>query len=139
MATFNKVYSFVEDLAEKVHNLGSDTLKVALTNTAPTTATTQHSDLTSPIAATNLSGATPFNLTISTSAQTTGTYKLVIADLVLTATGEVGPFRYVVLYNDTSTNDRVIGWYDYGSNVTLQAGDTFTIDFDASNGVLTLA
>lgn len=138
MANFSKVNSFVEDLAEKVHNLGSDTLKVALTNTAPTAATTQYSDLTSPIAATNLSGATPFNLTISTSAQTSGTYKLVLADLVLTATGEVGPFRYVVLYNDTSTNDRVIGYYDYGSSITLQSGDTFTLDFDGSNGVLTL-
>lgn len=139
MATFNKVNSFVEDLAEKVHNLGSDTLKVALTNTAPTATTTQYSELTSPIATTNLSGATPFNLTISTSAQTSGTYKLVLADLVLTATGEVGPFRYVVLYNDTSTNDRVIGYYDYGSSITLQSGDTFTVDFDSSNGVLTLA
>lgn len=139
MASFNKVYSFVEAVAEKVHNLGSDQLKVALTNTAPTTATTKYSDLTSPLATTNLSGATPFNLTTSSSAQTTGTYKLVIADLVLTATGAVSQFRYIVLYNDTATNKEAIGYYDYGSSVTMASGDTFTIDFDGTNGVLTIA
>lgn len=139
MATFNKVDSFVEALAEKVHNLGSDQLKIALTNTAPTAATTNYADLTAPLATTNLSGATPFNVTTSTSAQTSGTYKLVCADLVLTATGAVGPFRYVVLYNDTATNDEVIGYYDYGSSISLANGETFTVDFDAVNGVLTLA
>lgn len=139
MATFNKVNSFVEALAEKVHNLGSDQLKIALTNTAPTAATTNYADLTAPLATTNLSGATPFNVTTSTSAQTSGTYKLVCADLVLTATGAVGPFRYVALYNDTATNDEVIGYYDYGSSISLANGETFTVDFDAANGVLTLA
>lgn len=139
MATFNKVDSFVEALAEKVHNLGSDQLKIALTNTAPTAATTNYADLTAPLATTNLSGATPFNVTTSTSAQTSGTYKLVCADLVLTATGAVGPFRYVALYNDTATNDEVIGYYDYGSSISLANGETFTVDFDATNGVLTLA
>lgn len=139
MATFNKVDSFVEALAEKVHNLGSDQLKIALTNTAPTAATTNYADLTAPLATTNLSGATPFNVTTSTSAQTSGTYKLVCADLVLTATGAVGPFRYVVLYNDTATNDEVIGYYDYGSSISLANAETFTIDFDGVNGVLTIA
>lgn len=139
MATFNKVNSFVEALAEKVHNLGSDQLKIALTNTAPTAATTNYADLTAPLATTNLSGATPFNVTTSTSAQTSGTYKLVCADLVLTATGAVGPFRYVVLYNDTAAADEVIGYYDYGSSISLATGETFTIDFDGSNGVLTIA
>jgi len=139
MAAFNKVHSFVEALAEKVHNLGSDQLKVALTNTAPTTATTNYAGLTSPLPTTNLSGGTPFNVTTSTSAQTTGTYKLVCADLVLTATGAVGPFRYIVLYNDTAAGDEVIGWYDYASSISLANAETFTIDFDGANGVLTLA
>lgn len=139
MATFNKIYSFVENVAEKVHNLGSDQLKVALTNTAPVATNTVLANLTGVFATTNLSGATPFNLTVSSSAQTTGTYKLVIADLVLTATGAVGPFRYIAIYNDTATNKELIGWYDYGSSITMASGDTFTCDFDQVNGVLTIA
>jgi hypothetical protein len=141
MASFTKFQPFVEHLAEKVHNLGSDQLKIALTNTAPTATLATYSELTSPLATTNLSGATPFNVTTSSSAQTSGTYKLVCADLTLTATGAVGPFRYVVLYNDTPTSpaDPLIGYYDYGSSISLANGETFTIDFDGSNGVLTIA
>jgi len=125
-------------LAEKTHNLGSDTLKVALTNSAPINTNTQLSNITQ-IANGNgyTTGGTA--ATISSSSQTSGTYKLVLADVVFTATGSMGPFRYVVLYNDTATNDELIGWWDYGSAVTLASGETFTVDFDASNGVLQLA
>ena len=135
MASFNKVNSFVEAIAEKVHNLGSDQLVVALTNTAHTSTWTQLSDLTE-VSYANLSSR---NITTSTSAQTAGTYKLVLTDLTLTATGAVGPFRYIYIYNDTATNDELIGYYDYGSEVSMINGDTFTCDFDASNGVLTIA
>jgi len=137
MATFNKFDAFVENLAEKVHNLGSDQLVIALTNSAPIASNTVLANLTE-ISYTNLSSR---NITTSTSAQTSGEYKLVLTDLVLTASGAVGPFRYVVLYNDTSTSpaDPLIGWYDYGSSISLANGETFTIDFDGSNGVLTLA
>lgn len=138
MATYQKFNSFVEKLAEKVHNLGSDQLKIALTNTAPVATNAVYADLTSPLATTNLSGATPFNVTTTSSSQTSGTYKLVLADLVLTATGNVGHFRYVVLYNDTATNKELIGFFDYGSSITLLNGETFTIDFDGTEGVLTL-
>lgn len=138
MATFTKINSFVENLAEKKFDLGSDQLKVALTNTAHNAAWTQLSELTQ-VSYTNLDGATPLNLTTSTSAQTSGTYKLVLADLTLTATGEVGPFRYIYIFSDTSTDDKLIGYYDYGSSITLQNGDTFKIDFSAENGVLTIA
>lgn len=132
MATYNKFNSFVELMAEKAHNLGSDSLKIALTNSAPVASNTVLANITE-ISYTNCSARVP---TISTSAQTSGTYKLVLADLVLTATGTVGPFRYVVLYNDTATNDELIAWWDYGSAVTMANGDTFTLDFDATNGVL---
>ncbi len=136
MATFTKFNSFVEAIAEKVHNLGSDSLKVALTNSAPSASNTQLSDITQ-ITYTNLSSRA---LTVSSSAQSSGTYKLVIADLVLTASGgSVGPFRYIVIYNDTATNDELIAYYDYGSSVTLADGDTFTIDFDGTNGLLQIA
>lgn len=138
MATFNKFNSFVEAVAEKVHNLGSDTLRIALTNTAPTGSNTQLSNITQ-IA--NGSGYTTGGTaaTVSSSAQSSGTYKLVLADVVFTASGSMGPFRYAVLYNDTATNDELIGWWDYGSSITLASGETFTVDFDATNGVLTLA
>ena len=137
MATFTKFNSFVEALAEKAHNLGSDQLKIALTNTDPTAAATNYAGLTSPLPTTNLSGATPFNVTTSSSSQTSGTYSLVCADLTLTATGSVGPFRYVVLYNDTATSDELIGYWDYGSSITLASAETFLVDFGAT--VLTLA
>lgn len=92
-------------------------------------------DLTQ-VSYTNLSARA---LTISSSAQTSGTYKLVIADLVLTASGAVATFRYVVIYNDTATNDELICWFDYGANLTLANAETFTLDFDGTNGLLTLA
>lgn len=136
MASYNKFNSFVEALAEKVHNLGSDTLKVALTNTAPNAANTVLGNITE-ISYTNLSSRT---LSISSSAQSGGTYKLVIADLVLTASGgAVGPFRYIVIYNDTASNDELIAWFDYGSSITLADGETLTLNFDDTNGLLQIA
>lgn len=138
MATFNKFNSFTEALAEKVHNLGSDQLKVALTNTAPVATNTQLSNITQ---ISNGNGYTTggASITTSSSAQTSGTYKLVLADVVFTATGSMGPFRYAVIYNDTATNDELVGWTDYGASITLANTETFTVDFDGTNGLLTLA
>lgn len=137
MAAFNKFQPFVEHLAEGVHNLQSNQLVVALTNTVPTASMATRSELTE-ISYTNLSSR---NVTTSASAQSGGTYKLTCNDLVLTASGAVGPFRYVVLFNDTPTSpaDPLIGWYDYGSSISLASGETFTVDFDGTNGVLTIA
>jgi hypothetical protein len=137
MATFNKFNSFVEALAEKVHNLGADTLKVALSNTAPVATNTQLSNITQ-IANGNGYTTGGTTATLTSSAQSSGLYKLVLADVVFTATGSMGPFRYAVLYNDTATNDELIGWWDYGSSITLASGETFTVDFDPTNGVLTV-
>ncbi len=133
MAAWNKFQQFSEDIAEKVHNLGADTLTVALTAAAnaPVATNSILGNLTQ-ISYTNLSSRT---LTISSSSQTTGTYSLVPADKVLTASGgTVGPFRYAVIYNDTPTSpaDPLIGWYDYGSDITLADGETFTLDFGAN-------
>ena len=132
MATFNKFNAFVEHVAEKVHNLGSDQLVVALTNSAPTASNSVLADITQ-ITYTNLSSR---NITTSTSSQTSGLYKLVVNDLTLTASGgSVGPFRYIVVYNDTPTSpaDPLIGWYDYGSDITVAAGETFTLDWTTSS------
>lgn len=129
MAAYNKFNSFVEAICEKVHNLGSDTLEVALSAAAnaPVATNTQLSNITQ-IAYTNLSART---LTVSSSSQTSGTYSLVIADKVLTASGAVATFRYVTIFNQTATNDELICWFDYGGDVTLANGETFTIDFGA--------
>lgn len=138
MASYNKFNSFVEAVAEKVHNLGSDTLKVVLTNSAPSAANTQLTDITQ---ISNGNGYTTggTQATISSSAQSSGTYKLVLNDVTFTASGgSIGPFRYVVLYNDTATNDELIGYWDYGTNITITTGNSFVVDFDASNGVLQL-
>ena len=137
MATFNKFNSFVEAVAEKVHNLGSDTLTIALCNSAnaPVAGNTVLANLTQ-ISYANLSSRV---ITTTSSVQTAGTYKLILADLILTASGAVATFRYIVIYNDTATNDELVGYYDYGSDLTLASGDTLTIDFDGSAGVLTIA
>jgi hypothetical protein len=134
MASFVKFNPFVEALAEKVHNLGSDQLTIALTNTAPSASNSVLTDITQ-ISYTNCSSR---NITTVSSTQTSGTYSLVTSDLTLTASGgTVGPFRYVVMYNDTSASDNLIGYYDYGSSITLNDTETFTVDFGATT--LTLA
>ena len=135
MATFNKFDQFVEDRANKVHNLGADTLKFLLTNTAPVAGNEVKGDLTE-ISAGNGYTAGGTAVTITSSTQTSGTYSLVpTADVVFTASGgTIGPFRYVVLYNDTPTSpaDPLISWYDRGSAVTLLDTETFTVDVGAT-------
>lgn len=138
MASFNKFNSFVEAVAEKLHNLGSDTLKVMLTNSAPVATNTVKADITE-ITAQNGYTAGGTAASITSSAQSSGTYKLVLADVVFTPSGGTfGPFRYAVLYNDTASNDELIGWWDHGSAITPGIGDTYTVDMDASAGVLTI-
>lgn len=140
MTAFNKFNCFVENLAEKVHNLASDTLKVALTNTAPDAAADTVLADVAEISAGNGYTAGGAQASQSSSGQTGGVYKLVLSDpATWTASGgSIGPFRYAVLYNDTAAGDPVIGWWDYGTSITLAAGETFTADFDPTTGVLTV-
>lgn len=136
MASYNKFYAFVADLANKVHNLSSDQLTIALTAAAnaPVATNSVLSDLTQ-ISYTNLSSR---NITTASSTQTSGLYKLIVNDLVLTASGTVATFRYVVVYNSTTGSGNLIAWFDYGSNLTLNSGDSLTVDFDNVNGLFTL-
>jgi hypothetical protein len=130
---------FPEDIAEKVHNLGADALKVMLVNSPAPVATNLTKSTLTEIAAGNGYSAGGTTAAITTSAQASGVYKLVLGDVVFTASGgTIGPFRYAVLYNDTPTSpaDPLIQSYDYGSSITLADGETFTVDFDATNGVL---
>lgn len=135
MATYTKIDSFVKNLAEGLINLGGTGLTIALTNTAHTSTWDELADLTQ-ISYTNLSSRV---LTVSSSSQTSGTYKLVLSDLTLTASGSVGPFQYVYIYDDASTGDKLIAYYTLPSAVTMSNGETLLLDFDGSTGVIQLA
>ena len=151
MAVFNKLNGFVEHLAKGVHVFGTGNsdhqLKLALSNVAPTAETTPPNQTTANCILANVTqiGATDYNnlsttdVTTSSAGQSSGTFRLVLSDLTLSATGTVGPFRYIYLYNDTATDDPLIGYFDYGSNLTLSNGESLTIDFDQASGALTLA
>jgi hypothetical protein len=141
MAAFVKYQQFVEDLGNSVHDLvgTQHTLKVALTNTAPNVAThAVFADITE-ISAGN--GYTAGGAdTQNDGSESGGTLTVTGVDVVWTASGgTIGPFRYVVLYNDTPSSpaDPLIGYWDYGSSITLASGETFTADFGAS--LLTVA
>jgi hypothetical protein len=136
MATFSKFQIFVQDVGRAVHNLDTDTLKIALTNSAPVNTNTVLANITQ-IA--NGNGYTTGGATVASTSwdQTSGTAALVGDDVVFTASGSMGPFRYAVLYNDTSASDSLLGWWDYGSAVTLATGETFTVDFGSN--IMTLA
>lgn len=133
MATFNKFNAFVADIANKVHNLGADQITVALSSSAPTAGMANLAALTGEIAYTNLSSR---DITTTSSTQTGGVYSLVLQDLVLTASGAVATFRYIVIYNSTAAGGPLIGWYDYGSDVTMANLETFTIDFTDAQTLL---
>lgn len=135
MATYNKFNQFSEDVNEKVHNLGSDTLKVMLTNVAPVATNSVKADLTE-ISAGNGYTAGGATVTVTTSADTSGVYTLAANQVTFTASGgAIAQFRYAVLYNDTPTSpaDPLIAWWDHGSAVDLSSGQTFTVQFGSAN------
>ena len=136
-ASYTKCTAAIEPLLEGI-NVGSDSWKVALTNT-DATAKTSFVAGTDDLATGNGYTAGGTAASITSSSQSSGTYKLVLADVTFTASGgSIGPFRYAVLYNDTATNDELIGFWDYGSSISLNNGEALTVDFDATNGVLQL-
>jgi hypothetical protein len=131
LAAFNKYQKFTENLAKKIHDLDLNTLKVALSNTAPNAAThTVLADVTEISAGNGYSaGGTDSQNAVSRSG---GTTSVTGVDIVFTASGgTIGPFRYAILYDDTPTSpaDPLVGWWDYGSSITLNATETFTVDF----------
>ena len=145
MATFNKVNDFVKNA---VHNmdLESDQIVVALSNTAPSAEssnpTTDGNGVLANVTEISYTNCSTRNVTTSSSTQTGGTYKLVLNDITLTAAGgDVGPFRYVYIYDDTVATpaDPLIGYYDYGLSLTLNDGDSFTLDFSATDGVIQIS
>jgi hypothetical protein len=138
MAAFNKFNQFVEFLAEAVFDFENDTLKIILTNTAPVATNQVAAELTE-IAATGGYTAGGLAVTVASHGQTAGVYTLVLDDLAILATGEsIGPFRYFVLVDDTPTTpaDPLVGWWDFGSAITLNDGESLLQNFSDANGVL---
>lgn len=136
MATYNKFNSWIEYVMDGPADMNGDVFKIMLTNAAPVATNTVKADLTE-IAAGNGYTAGGTVTTITTS-RATATYKAVGTDVVFTASGgSIGPFRYAVLYDDTTTSpaDCLVSWWDYGTPVTLNSGETFTVDFDATTGI----
>ena len=128
MATYTKFQCFLKDFVDGKHDFTTDTLKVALSSAAnapSASADVKLADITT-IAAPAVDNVT---LTTSSSGWAAGAFTVVVADLTMTANGAVGPFRYVTVYNDTATDDPLICFFDYGSEVTLASGDTFKLDF----------
>ena len=144
MASFNKVNDFILHAVQNM-DLESDQIKIALSNTAPGSESSDPSadgnGVLANVTEVSYTNCSTRDVTTTSSTQTGGVYKLVLADLTLTAAGgAVGPFQYLYSYNDTVTTpaDPLIGYYDYGTALTLNDGDSFTVDFSASNGVLQL-
>lgn len=142
MASYVKFQDYAEQLNKAVHNWSTHTFKAGLSNTAPNVSTnTGFGDITE-ISAGNGYSAGGMTLDSVTLSETSGTAKVTIADEVLTASGgSIGPFRYVPHYNDSATSpaDALVCYYDYGSSITLNATETFTLDYDATNGLWQLA
>lgn len=138
MASFNKFNAFVADVANKVHNLGSDTLKIMLSNTAPAATNAVKTDVTE-IAAGNGYAAGGAAVTITSSAQSSGLYKLIGNNVTFTASGgTIATFRYAVIYNSTAASGNLIGWWDYGATVSVTSGNSFQVQLDPVNGILQL-
>lgn len=136
MAAYNKFQDYVDQLSRGVHNWAAHTFKAAFTNTAPAATNTILANITQiSTAGGYVTGG--FTLDTVTLSEASGTAKVTIADEVFTATGTTDLFRYIVIYNDTATSpaDALVAWYDYGSSIQLANTETFTIDFDATNGL----
>ena len=142
MAAFNKFNTFSHYLmggvSGQVISFGSDTFKVLLTNTAPVATNSKYSD----ISATELANGNGYlsggSASAASTANSSGTETVTAADVTFTATGSMGPFRYSVFYDVTPTDKPLICWFDYGSSITLNNGETFTVEPNSAtpNGTL---
>lgn len=137
MATYNKFNQFTKDLVDGKHNFSSNVFKVMLTNTPPDPTNQNKADITEISAGSGYStgGAT----TTITDSVSSGVAKVAGSNVVFTSTGTIGPFRYAVLYNSTYSGNPLVGWYDYGSAITLNNTETLTVAFDATNGIFQIS
>lgn len=139
-AAFNKYHDFTRAVLAGTHAFGTHAIKAAFTNTAPSAAHTQLSQIGQIATGGGYTGGAGGGLTLDNVSLTTagGVARVLADDEVFTATDAVGPFRYVVLYNDTAADDPLIGWYDYGASITLNTDESLTLDFDNVDGLFTL-
>jgi len=144
MATYNKFQDFVEQLLTAIHNFtgAGHVFRIYLSNAAPSAAADAVKADLAEIAGGNGYTAGGED-TQNTLAEAAGTATVTGTKVVWTAAGgTIGPFQYVVLYNDTSASDNLVSWWDYGSALTLQIGETFTVKFnngDPTGTILTCA
>lgn len=123
-------------------NLASDTVKWLLTNTAPTVTNAVYSDISGSELANGAGYVTGgASATLVSSSQSGGTYKYIasLPSPTWTSTGSMGPFRYCVPYDSSAATKVLLGWWDFGSSLTLTSGQTFTIALDGTNGVIQVA
>jgi hypothetical protein len=144
MATYNKFNCFVDDLSKGLHNFttgGAQTFKVALSNTAPAATNTVLANITQISTSTGYTaGGSSTTQTLSLGSSVANVEKLVGTNVVFTSSaGSYGPLRYAVFYNSTTSSSPLISWWDYGSSITLNTGETFTVSFDATNGIWQLS
>lgn len=138
MAALVKFNIFALDLSNKVHNFGSDQFAIMLTNTLPVVTNTVKANITD-LSTANGYTAGGTNATTTSNTQTSGVEKFILATVSITASGgNIGPFEYVVLFNKTTASGNLIGWYDYGTALTITNGNTFSVQFDPTNGVFTI-
>jgi hypothetical protein len=138
MASFVKFNDFAEQIGLKKINLDTDVLKVFLTNSTPNVTTnTVFTDLTD-LTTTGGYTAGGADATGVWSETPAGTGSLTCTDIVWTGSGSgFGPFRYAVLYSDTSAAKNLISYWDYGSSISVLSGETFTVDFGATTLTIT--
>lgn len=138
MTVYNKFNCFAGDVGNKLHNLSSDVFKVMLSDVAPVATNTVKSNITE-IAASNGYPAGGVAATFGSWSQVAGVWKWIIGSPQFTASGGSMPqFRYAVLWNSTAALSNLAGWIDYGAEVNITNGNSFTVQFDAVNGLFTI-
>ncbi len=133
---FYPFYCFDSDCRNKKHNIKTDTLKIALTNTTPNLSSDSVLSDISEISEGNGYVTGGYTASVSSSSQSSGNYKMVLSDLLFSASGgDISSFKYLVLYNNTSTTKPLIGYWDYGSSFSLPNGKNFLLNLDSAQGI----
>jgi hypothetical protein len=137
MAALNKFNCFARDLSMGVHNLSTHVFKIRVSTATPTATMDKISCITT--IATGDGWTTDVALTIADATASVATYALFFSDVTIEAATAVPDFRYVVIYNSNDATGHLVGWYDYGTVVSLGAGEKFVVDFDSTNGCIRVA